>query len=212
MSDSQSPSSLERLRDHVIEQLTNGYSRDYLSEEEFEQRVEKATGARTHHELRALLIDLPLAGAPNAPVLAGENRPAVNDDVDVGYLVGDYLVNRGSVESESTAIAIFSSADRKGVWDPPRTLNVIAIFGGSDVDLREARIPAGGMTINAVAMFGGIDVIVPEGVNVVTSGAGIFGGFEHVGRRGDADPHAPTVKVEGVAIFGGVDVKIKRRK
>ena len=203
-----SDSSVERFREEVIEKLSSSYSRDYLNESEFEDRVEQATAADSHEALRKLLIDLPLAGAsdPPAPVDGRSDR-------QVGHTGsrGGLVINSGAVASESTAIAIFSGAERKGVWDPPRTLNAIAMFGGCDIDLREARIPAGGMTINAVVMFGGVDIIVPEDLNVEVSGAGIFGAFDGKNHRGSSDPNTPTVRISGVAIFGGVDVKIKRR-
>ncbi len=201
---SDSDPSLERLRDHVIEQLTTGYSRDFLNEQEFEQRIENATAAATHQELRRLILDLPVAGSPNAPAPRGTTDLTGNPQ-------SSYIVNDQGAARESTVIAIFSGADRKGVWDPPKTLNVVAIFGGSDIDLRDARIPAGGITINVAALFGGVDVIVPEDLNVVVSGAGIFGGFDGKNRKVSDDPRTPTIKVEGVAIFGGVDIKIKPR-
>jgi hypothetical protein len=37
---------------------------------------------------------------------------------------------------------------------------------------------------------------------------GIFGGFDRPNNEID-DPMAPTVVIEGIALFGGVDVKIK---
>ena len=189
---------MERFREEVIEKLSSSYSCDHLNVEEFEQRVEQATAAGTHEELRKLLMDLPLAGAPNPLVEMPAGRRG-------------YLINDGDAANESTVIAIFSGAERKGVWDPPKVLNVIAMFGGSDIDLRQARIPAGGIRINAFALFGGVDIIVPEDLNVEASGAGIFGGFDGKNHRGSNDPLTPTVKVNGLAMFGGVDVKIKRR-
>lgn len=201
MSDSRGDS-LERLREHVIDQLSTGYSRDFLSEEEFEQRLETATAADRHAELRSLIVDLPPAGSPNPPAVSGESAAADGR-------LERFAINRAEVSAESSLIAVFSGADRKGVWEPPRTLNVVAIFGGSDIDLREARFPPGGLTIKVVAMFGGVDIIVPEGTNVEVSGAGIFGAFEAGKRKSPAIPGAPTVKVEGAAIFGGVEVRFK---
>ncbi|TVQ22832.1 MAG: DUF1707 and DUF2154 domain-containing protein [Spirochaetaceae bacterium] len=199
--------SLERLREQVIEQLSSGYSRDLLSEAEFEDRLTTATNASAHADLRTLILDLPLVGSPNAPApYGGADALSASDGEQ------QVAINRGEVRDESSVIAIFSGADRKGVWDPPKTLNVVAIFGGSDIDLREARIPAGGMTINAVAMFGGVDIIVPDGVRVETSGAGIFGAFEGKERTYDLPPGSPTIKVEGVAIFGAVEVKQKQKR
>jgi hypothetical protein len=200
--------SMERLREQVIEQLSTGYSRDLLSQTEFEQRVEQATGASTHSELRSLILDLPLAGSPNPPAVPGETSPVA----EPASSRSQFPINTGEVRRESTVIAIFSGSDRKGLWDPPKTLNVVAMFGGSDIDLREAHLPPGGLTINAVAIFGGVDIIVPEGINVDVSGAGIFGAFEE-GKRKKLRPipGAPTIRVEGVAMFGAVEVKYKER-
>ena len=195
--------SLERLRERVIEQLSSGFSQDLLNEHEFEERLSTATNAVAHAELRALLVDLPVAGAPDAPVPLGE-RSAVGQR--------GYVMNPGSAPSEASVIAVFSGSDRKGVWDPPKQLNVVSIFGGSDIDLRNARLPVGGMTITAVSFFGGTEIIVPEGVNVHVSGIGLFGAFEGATRFDDPIPGAPTIKVEGAAIFGAVEVKTKKKK
>ena len=203
-----SDSSVERFREEVIEKLSSSYARDHLNQHEFEQRVEQATAAGTHGELRKLLMDLPPAGTPDPLVPFGESS-SQSANLAVGR--ERYLINDSDAATESTVIAIFSGAERKGVWDAPKNLNVVAMFGGSDIDLREARIPAGGLAINVAALFGGVDIIVPDDLNVEVSGAGIFGGFGGKNHRGSSDPRTPTVKITGVAIFGGVEVKIKRR-
>ncbi len=197
MSDNADPASLERLRERVIDQLTAGYSRDLLSEGEFEERLRNANEAESHAELRSLIGDVPLDMS---------QAPARSEEADEELPIA---LNHGQVEDESSLIAIFSGTDRKGVWDAPKSLNALALFGGSDIDFREARIPPEGVTIHAVAMFGGVDIVVPEGVNVKISGAGIFGAFEAKKRRRRIIPGAPTIKVDGVAFFGGVEVKFK---
>jgi len=169
-----------------------------------EQRLETATGAQSHSDLRHLIVDLPAAGSPNAPAVSDAQPVA-------GRRREPFPINRGDVSNESTVIAIFSGSDRKGVWAPPRTLNAVAMFGGTEIDLREADMPPGGMTITAIAMFGAVEITVPEGMNVEVSGAGIFGAFEEKKRRTPAIPGSPTVKVEGVAVFGAVEVKYKER-
>ena len=198
MSDRPGSDALERYREYVIDKLSENYSSDKLDEQDFERRVEIATSARSEAVLQSLIADLHVAGSapPPAERLRREPQP-------VGY-----DVNYGDVAKEGSVIAIFSGNDRKGVWDPPKELNAITLFGGSDIDLREAAIPAGGMTIHAVAIFGGVDIIVPRGVNVRLSGAGIFGAFEGKNLQ-DGVRGAPTIKVDGVAMFGAVEVNVK---
>ena len=191
--------SVERLREQVIDQLSNGYSQDFLSEREFEERVEQATGAQTHQELRSLILDLPVASSPNPPATMDRtaDHPAMIED--------------SRAEHETLILAVFSGSERKGVWEAPRTIHAVSMFGGTDLDFREARIPRGGVRIHAFAVFGGIDITVPEDVNVVVNGAGVFGGFGGRTHRVDGGPGAPTITVDGLAMFGGVDVKVKSR-
>jgi hypothetical protein len=197
---------LERLREQVIEQLSAGYSRDYLSQTEFEERIETATDARTHADLRSLIVDLPVAGSPNAPASAGASAP------DQHTADRDYLINTGDVPENTTMVAVFSASERKGTWIPPRHINAVSVFGACEIDLRDARIPPGGLTINAFAMFGAVEVLVPDGVRIETNGGGIFGAFEGTDRSESFERSAPVIRVEGAAFFGAVEAKHKKKK
>ncbi|MFP4377546.1 MAG: DUF1707 domain-containing protein [Spirochaetales bacterium] len=205
MSDS-NENSLERLREQVIEQLSAGYSRDFLSQSEFEERIETATDARTHADLRRLIVDLPTVGSPNAPATTGSGE-LYSPESEFGY-----VVNRGEVPESSSMIAVFSASERKGMWIPPRHLHAVAVFGACEIDLRDAQIPPGGLTINAFAMMGAVEVLVPDGVRIETHGGGIFGAFEGNDQSGTFDSRAPVVRVEGAAFFGAVEAKHKKKK
>jgi predicted membrane protein len=88
---------------------------------------------------------------------------------------------------------------------------MIAVFGGIEVDLRRANIvnTTKEVVIDANATFGGIEVKVPETWRVITRGLGIFGGYEDktIPPRAQDGVTAPTVVVTGYAIFGGVAVQ-----
>ena len=88
---------------------------------------------------------------------------------------------------------------------------MVAVFGGIDVDLRRANIAdtVKEVVIDANATFGGIEVKVPETWRVITRGFGIFGGYEDktIPPRPQEGVTAPTVVVTGYAIFGGVAVQ-----
>ncbi len=85
--------------------------------------------------------------------------------------------------------------------------DVSALLGGATLDLRDAT-PAPGAVVDALAVFGGVEVIVPRDWRIELSGFPIFGGFHDktTGQRNGADD-APVLRVVGVAIFGGVEVK-----
>ena len=108
----------------------------------------------------------------------------------------------------SPAIAIFGGATRKGSWVVPRAFQAFALFGGVEIDLRDASLEDREVTIYANAIFGGVDITVPEGVAVITSGAGIMGGYDGPSDDGGA-PNGPVIHIKGIAIFGGVDVRRK---
>ena len=80
-----------------------------------------------------------------------------------------------------------------------------AVFGGVDLLLGNATIENGAV-IDALALFGGIDIKLPENVNVETSSLPIFGGTG-VAKNRTFGENNPTVYVNAVCIFGGVDIK-----
>jgi hypothetical protein len=88
--------------------------------------------------------------------------------------------------------------------------DMVAVFGGIEIDLRLAAIAPGTkeVVIDANATFGGIELCVPETWLVVTRGLGLFGGYEDKTippRAQDGDP--PRLVIKGYAIFGGVAVR-----
>lgn len=84
---------------------------------------------------------------------------------------------------------------------------VLAIFGGYNLDLRKATMKGSRAVVDATAIFGGIEIIVPEHWNVIVRGVGIFGGYGDESHHPGASQPAPELVVEGVAIFGGVVIK-----
>jgi len=88
----------------------------------------------------------------------------------------------------------------------PKQFTAVAIMGGGEIDLREARFAEPVVTINAVALMGGIEITVPEDATVRVNGVGLMGGFDHRS-SGTGAPGGPTIVINGAAIMGGVDVR-----
>jgi hypothetical protein len=82
---------------------------------------------------------------------------------------------------------------------------VSVIFGGGDIDLREAKIDDKAL-LDISCIFGGVDVKLPDNVKLVNKGVGIMGAFEN-NYRSDSNESSPELTVTGSAIFGGVEIK-----
>jgi hypothetical protein len=88
----------------------------------------------------------------------------------------------------------------------PPELTAVAILGGGEIDLRDARFAEHTVTINTVTIMGGIQITVPEDADVQVNGIGIMGGFDH-SAAGSGRPGGPRIVINGFAFWGGVQVQ-----
>jgi hypothetical protein len=193
---------IAELRDRVMDDLVRLYSLEHLDLQDFERRAGLVARASDRGEIEALVADLPVLpaeGGGRGPRYSARPMPADRT----------WRIASGASKPEDLSINIFGGSEFKGVWSAPRRLDSICIFGGTDIDLRMAAIPEEGLTISCLCVFGGVDVIVPPGMRVRVRGVGIFGGFERKGEASE-DPDAPLLVVDGLSVFGGVTVKVKR--
>lgn len=190
---------LDHTRQVTIDALCEHFANDVMSVEEFERRVDVAHQAATTDELRELLQDLP--GASNLPTVPGSpTAPAHTRD----YAVTSYE----HVKERGFGIAVLGGYRRAGRWSPARKNYAIAVMGGAELDFREAVMGPGITEVQVFTMWGGVEIIVPPGMNVESHGIGIMGGFEHAPDR-MPDPNAPTLRITGLAVMGGVDITVR---
>jgi len=85
--------------------------------------------------------------------------------------------------------------------------DAIAIFGGCDVNLTQADFE-GVLRLDVVAIFGGVKIIIPPSWEVKSDVVAIFGGLEDKRTIGPVGTEPrKIVKISGVAMFGGVEIK-----
>jgi predicted membrane protein len=87
---------------------------------------------------------------------------------------------------------------------------LMAFLGGAELDLRSAQLLEQGADIDATAILGGIDVIVPRGWRVSVRGTPILGGVGNRTEGQSLPDDAPSLRVDALAILGGVDVKYEK--
>lgn len=190
-------------RQRTIDALCEHFAADTLEMTEFERRVDAAHRAETLAELRALLQDLPGPGTAVMPSQeAGTAVPArpVRNQVARPELVRD----------NQFVIGVFGGPSRRGDWIPARHVWSVALMGGVELDLREARLGPGVTEISVFAMWGGVEIIIPPDMQVEFNGMGFMGGFDCDDQaRRVYDPDAPILKINGLAIMGGAEVTVR---
>jgi hypothetical protein len=191
---------IQHTRQVTIDALCEHFANDTLSIEEFERRVDSAHAATSSQELKALLEDLP--GRAAVPAVRGASTPAPRH--------GTELASPSQVKESEYVVAVFGGSGRSGRWRPARHNYAVAVFGGAELDFREAILPPGVTELKVYTVFGGVEVIVPPGLNVESRGIALMGGFEHVSDEPTSlDADAPTLRITGVALMAGVDVNVR---
>ena len=104
--------------------------------------------------------------------------------------------------------SIFGGSNRKVSGDF-KGADLVAIFGGGGLDLRNASMSGDEAVVNVNAVFGGFEVRVPETWLVQVQVTGIFGGHEDKTHQPDPRlvPNPKRLLVRGATIFGGLGVK-----
>lgn len=182
-------------RHQVAEILREAAGEGRIDLDELDQRLEATYAARTYADLVPITFDLPAQRPAAHPAPAPSPRPS---PVAPG-------------PDHEHHVAILSGLDRRGAWVVPRQLSVFAMMGGAELDLREASFAAQEVVITVNAFMGGAQITVGPHTHVVMEGIGIMGGYSGPDGRTPAelDASSPTVRVRGVAIWGGVSVERK---
>jgi hypothetical protein len=187
---------LREQRAATIERLCDHFAQDHLTLEELERRIDVAERSHDGAELAALLADL----QPRTPTVPGP-APLPASYVPPGL--------PGTRAAHGAVIAIMGGAERRGAWRPAENNFVLCVMGGAELDFREVQLPAGVTEVFVLALMGGAEIVVPPGLAVDVSGLAIMGGFSHLTPPTPPRPDAPLLKINGLALMGGVDVDVR---
>jgi hypothetical protein len=180
-------------REQVATLLSTAYAEGRLTREEHDERIDQLMAAKTFDDLIPITRDL-VPVSPPTPVAA--QRPTSRFTIDTA----------GQNRVPDKMIAIFGGVSRSGRWRVRKNIQALTLFGGIDLDLRDAIFESPVVEISGFWCFGGLDIKVPEGLDVQDQTAGIFGGTD-VRDVGVPAPDAPTLVIKGMTLFGGVSVR-----
>jgi predicted membrane protein len=104
--------------------------------------------------------------------------------------------------------AIFGGFKRRVSTQSFKGGELTAIFGGYEVDLRQAVLENGQARIDVFVLFGGGEIRVPEGWEISNRATAIAGALNDSTHHGPASPESrPRLVVTGLILFGGTEVK-----
>ena len=189
---------LEDARAEVGRVLSDHFAEDRITVEEFERRLELTFKATTVAQVRAQL--------------QGITAATQNDDVAPYTPAPGYLEAQVDRKKSKTLIAFMSGVVRRGRWNVPKTLNIVAFMGGAELDMHDARI--GQETrVNVFAFMGGAVIKVPADVRVECDGMAFMGGFDDRSTEPTySNANTPVIRITGFAFMGGVEVKVSRAR
>ena len=187
-------------REAVAEVLRKAAGDGRLTLDELGDRLDVVYAARTYRDLEPAIRDLPGAAVPGLPVApAGVVAPR-----------GPSEAAHVPTDVNTSAVAIFSEAKRTGRWLVPSDYASVAVFGSVLLDLREASTAGPHTQIQANAIFGEVKVIVGDDITVSTIGTPVLG--EYNGPHEEPEPGKTHLVLNGLALFGSVEVKRKGPK
>jgi len=170
-------------RERTADVLRRSGANGQLTVDELDERVELAYAAKTRGELERLTQDL------------GETRERP-DDVPV----------RPGDDGTHWVVSVMGGSDRKGRWRLGRTVNVVNVMGGSDLQLNDAEFAADVVELRVFSLMGGSDIWIPDGLDVEVSEFALMGGNERRIKDMPRLPGTPVVRVRAFSLMGGVSV------
>lgn len=183
-------------RDRAASVLNEAMAQGRLTAEEHSERLDAIYAAKTHADIVPVISDLPGSSTAAAAVAPSPGAGTVA------------AAGRGR-----RLVAVFSGISKKGRWQPEPVTRIVAVCGGAEIDLRDAVLPGREITINVVAVCGGAAITVPPEMRVIDTGTAVMGGREIADDSAEsARPDAPVLRLTGICVCGGIEVKRKARK
>jgi hypothetical protein len=126
----------------------------------------------------------------------------------VSVLLGQYRSRREPTSADHpTALAIFGGSEPRSTSTQFTGADLTALFGGVELDLREAEVADPPAHVSATVAFGGAEIRVPEDWTVRLDVLPLFGGASDERPRSPAEHEEVDLVVTGLALFGGVSIE-----
>ncbi|HXN53549.1 MAG TPA: DUF5668 domain-containing protein [Candidatus Acidoferrum sp.] len=125
--------------------------------------------------------------------------------------MADSAAQGGGLQSTLNAVAVFGGSERAISSQNFRGGKATSIFGGIELDFRDADIEGEEAVLEINCIFGGVEIRVPETWHVHSRSLPVFGGYTDKTRAtktpGETSIKKKTLIITGMVLFGGVDIR-----
>jgi predicted membrane protein len=116
----------------------------------------------------------------------------------------------GDSDSTLNMVAVFGGSERRVGSQAFRGGKAMAVFGGIELDLRDALIEGDEAVLELNCIFGGVEIHVPRTWNIDGRCIPVFGGYSDETRQAvvtdPATQKQKTLVITGNVLFGGVEI------
>jgi hypothetical protein len=170
-------------RNGTLRRLHNAVALGLIDIDEFEDRSNQVSQARTRGELDFLVGDLP---GPGAIVTSAADRVELR-----GWL---------------------GSLKRHGQWTVPTRLAIVRRVGSVELDLTNARFAGPVVVIELDMIRGSVDIRLPEAASASIDDVTVYGGSARDLRKDAPAEGTPHVVLTGRMVMGSVKIRGPRRQ
>ena len=105
-------------------------------------------------------------------------------------------------------VNIFSGSEKKIMSDNFNGGRITSIFGGSEIDLTQAKLAHGVSVLEITCVFGGTTITVPSDWNVKVEITPVLGGFDErqVSNNRSSVDMSKLLVIKGIVVFGGGEI------
>ena len=103
-------------------------------------------------------------------------------------------------------VCIFGGSERNIITPRFKGGRIVAVFGGTSINLTQSSLAEGQNVMDVMAIFGGATLIVPADWNVKFEIFNILGGFSDKRQNLNID-QSKVLVIKGLALFGGGEIK-----
>jgi len=104
--------------------------------------------------------------------------------------------------------AVFGGGHRTGRWHAADITSVLAVFGRTVIDLRNAETTAERLVFRCMSVFGSVVFVVPEAADVRTSGLAVLASQRSAVPASDESSSGPTIDIDATTVLGKLHVVI----